>query len=188
MENAEKWVARSDAWTPEDDQRLASIVLNHIRSGSTQLRAFEEAGNELGRTAAACGYRWNGVLRKGLRAEIEAAKRDRKTAQKAVSPGLRRNPQIANPAASDSIQDVILFLQAYDLQYQKLKVQLENLQLENERLQSRIRELESTVAESGQIQLLELTPQQFEQDSKALFAIMERARKLLESDNEPRNE
>jgi prespore-specific regulator len=62
-----------------EDERLTSIVLHHIRTGSTQLRAFEEAGKELGRSAAACGFRWNGVLRKQLRAEIEAAKIERKS-------------------------------------------------------------------------------------------------------------
>jgi len=51
--------ARQDAWTSEEDRLLAEIVLTHIKKGSTQLKAFEETGSKLSRTAAACGFRWN---------------------------------------------------------------------------------------------------------------------------------
>ena len=38
---------RQDAWHEESDLLLADIVLRHIREGSTQLNAFEEAGNKM---------------------------------------------------------------------------------------------------------------------------------------------
>lgn len=41
---------RSDSWSHEDDLLLAETVLRHIREGSTQLEAFEEAGDRFGRT------------------------------------------------------------------------------------------------------------------------------------------
>ena len=47
---------RQDAWTDEDDLLLAETVLRHVREGSTQLNAFEEVGDKLNRTSAACGF------------------------------------------------------------------------------------------------------------------------------------
>lgn len=69
---------RQDAWTTEDDSALAEVVLKHIRDGSTQLAGFNEASRRLGRTAAACGFRWNACVRKQYRKQIELAKEDRK--------------------------------------------------------------------------------------------------------------
>lgn len=40
---------RQDAWTKEDDLLLAETVLRHIRSGSTQIKAFDEVGDALNR-------------------------------------------------------------------------------------------------------------------------------------------
>jgi prespore-specific regulator len=69
---------RQDAWTAEDDQILAEVVLKHIRDGSTQLAGFNEASRRLGRTAAACGFRWNAFVRKQYKPAIEVAKEERK--------------------------------------------------------------------------------------------------------------
>ncbi len=69
---------RQDAWTMEDDAILAEIVLRHIRDGSTQLAGFNESSRRLGRTAAACGFRWNACVRKQQRPVIEVAKEERK--------------------------------------------------------------------------------------------------------------
>jgi len=69
---------RQDAWTTEDDALLAEIVLKHIGDGSTQLAGFNEASRRLGRTAAACGFRWNACVRKQYRPSIEVAKEERK--------------------------------------------------------------------------------------------------------------
>ncbi|MCL6617989.1 MAG: RsfA family transcriptional regulator, partial [Anoxybacillus ayderensis] len=55
---------RQDAWTEEEDMLLAETVLAFVREGGTQLRAFEEVGKKLSRTAAACGFRWNSLVRK----------------------------------------------------------------------------------------------------------------------------
>lgn len=69
---------RQDAWTEENDLLLAETVLRHIREGSTQLNAFEEVGDELNRTSAACGFRWNAVVRNKYLDAIEIAKKQRK--------------------------------------------------------------------------------------------------------------
>lgn len=57
---------RQDAWSTEDDLILAEVTLRHIREGSTQLAAFEEVGEKIGRTSAACGFRWNSCVRKSM--------------------------------------------------------------------------------------------------------------------------
>lgn len=65
---------RKDSWDVEADQFLAQTVLQHIESGSTQLKAFEEASEKLNRSQAACGFRWNGSLRKKFEEAIKKAK------------------------------------------------------------------------------------------------------------------
>ncbi|MCZ1267695.1 MULTISPECIES: hypothetical protein [Paenibacillus] len=68
---------RKDGWDIDADIYLAETVLKHIEAGSTQLKAFEEAGVKLKRTSAACGFRWNGALRKQYEKSIEKAKKVR---------------------------------------------------------------------------------------------------------------
>ncbi|MBD3107052.1 RsfA family transcriptional regulator [Bacillus sp. AGMB 02131] len=69
---------RQDAWTHEDDLLLAETVLRHVREGSTQLNAFEEVGDKLNRTSAACGFRWNAVVRHNYEKALQLAKKQRK--------------------------------------------------------------------------------------------------------------
>ncbi|QPC48456.1 RsfA family transcriptional regulator [Mangrovibacillus cuniculi] len=69
---------RQDAWTEENDLLLAETVLRHVREGSTQLNAFEEVGDALNRTSAACGFRWNAVVRHEYEKALELAKKQRK--------------------------------------------------------------------------------------------------------------
>lgn len=68
---------RKDSWDIEADLLLAQTVLQHIETGSTQLKAFEEASEKLNRSKAACGFRWNSSLRKQYEKDIEEAKRTR---------------------------------------------------------------------------------------------------------------
>lgn len=76
---------RQDAWSHEDDLLLAETVLRHIREGSTQLRAFDEVGDHLNRTSAACGFRWNAEIRKKYDQAIDLAKRQRKEKKRALA-------------------------------------------------------------------------------------------------------
>lgn len=73
---------RQDAWTDENDLLLAETVLRHVREGSTQLNAFEEVGDKLNRTSAACGFRWNAVVRHQYEKALELAKKQRKQRQR----------------------------------------------------------------------------------------------------------
>jgi len=69
---------RQDAWSHEDDLLLAETILRHIRDGSTQVAAFDEVGDELNRTSAACSYRWNAEVRTRYVDAVEIAKKQRK--------------------------------------------------------------------------------------------------------------
>ena len=86
---------RQDAWTQEEDQLLGEIVLQYIEEGKTQLQAFSEAGEQLSRTPAACGFRWNATLRKQYEKDIQQAKKNRRTRafvksnQVTASPGIQ---------------------------------------------------------------------------------------------------
>ncbi|MDY0324509.1 MAG: RsfA family transcriptional regulator [Candidatus Carbobacillus sp.] len=73
---------RQDAWLEEHDLLLAETVLRHIREGSTQLKAFEECAEKLGRTPAACGFRWNSVVRKDYAEAVALAKLTRQKRKK----------------------------------------------------------------------------------------------------------
>lgn len=77
-------ITRQDAWSERDDELLLNTVLRHIREGSTQMNAFEEVGDLLDRTAPACGFRWNAVVRKEHEHLIKDAKRERKQRQRVL--------------------------------------------------------------------------------------------------------
>lgn len=81
---------RQDAWLKENDDLLAEAVLRHVKEGSTQLNAFEEAGDALNRTAAACGFRWNAVVRKIYDKELREAKKERKERMRVLGNATRR--------------------------------------------------------------------------------------------------
>ncbi|WP_416720384.1 prespore-specific transcription regulator RsfA [Bacillus subtilis] len=78
---------RQDAWSEENDLLLAETVLRHVREGSTQLNAFEEVGDKLNRTSAACGFRWNAVVRHQYEKALQLAKKQRKQRMRALGNG-----------------------------------------------------------------------------------------------------
>ncbi|MCA1031868.1 RsfA family transcriptional regulator [Bacillus timonensis] len=75
---------RQDAWSHEDDLLLAETVLRYIREGGTQLSAFEEVGDKLNRTSAACGFRWNAEVRQNYDQAVAIAKKQRKERKRAL--------------------------------------------------------------------------------------------------------
>ncbi|HFJ9441001.1 MULTISPECIES: RsfA family transcriptional regulator [Bacillus] len=102
---------RQDAWTDEDDLLLAETVLRHVREGSTQLNAFEEVGDRLNRTSAACGFRWNAVVRYSYEQALQLAKKHRKDKMRAASGEQAKKRLLYTPPASDSITDYEEFVQ-----------------------------------------------------------------------------
>ncbi|WP_002144667.1 RsfA family transcriptional regulator [Bacillus cereus] len=91
---------RQDAWTDEDDLLLAETVLRHVREGSTQLNAFEEVGDQLNRTSAACGFRWNAVVRYSYEQALQLAKKHRKDKMRAVGGEQAKKRLLYTPPAS----------------------------------------------------------------------------------------
>jgi prespore-specific regulator len=83
---------RRDAWSHEDDLLLAETILRHIRDGSTQVAAFDEVGDELNRTSAACSYRWNAEVRTRYVDAVEIAKKQRKERNRTSNQKQRQKP------------------------------------------------------------------------------------------------
>lgn len=176
---------RQDAWTPEDDLLLAETVLRHIREGSTQLNAFEEVGDALNRTSAACGFRWNAEVRNRYVHAIELAKKQRKEKKRAEAKAKNKLKQasktqtvqaIENKAASElNIEQIIVALQGMKddiFQAQITKSKYEQLETENSELKTKISELEKELAKANdRLKVVE-------EDYRTFIQIMERARKM----------
>ncbi|MCF8568232.1 RsfA family transcriptional regulator [Alicyclobacillus tolerans] len=161
---------RADAWTLDDDETLTNTVLSTIRYGGTQLSAFEVAAQQLKRTSAACGFRWNGVLRHRCKVEIEQAKREKKMR-------ISGSHQPESMTSSLAMQEVIHFLESLERNYQALRGQTVSLTEECERLREKIQQLEQSLAKNTATQ--PASPQQLQEDVKRLAEIAVRARKLL---------
>ncbi|WP_214629137.1 RsfA family transcriptional regulator [Paenibacillus agaridevorans] len=95
---------RQDAWSPDDDLILAEVTLRHIREGSTQLAAFEEVGERIGRTSAACGFRWNSCVRKRYEDAIQIAKQQRQKRNY-----LKKQTVTAASAATSQVSSISVF-------------------------------------------------------------------------------
>ncbi|THE09240.1 RsfA family transcriptional regulator [Bacillus timonensis] len=96
---------RQDAWTEENDLLLAETVLKHVREGSTQLNAFEEVGDRLNRTSAACGFRWNAVVRHSYEKDLQLAKKHRKQRQRALGKNQPVKKQLLYTPPTPSLEE-----------------------------------------------------------------------------------
>ncbi|MBO8155973.1 MAG: RsfA family transcriptional regulator [Bacillaceae bacterium] len=187
---------RQDAWSHEDDLLLAETVLRHIREGSTQLKAFEEVGDKLNRTAAACGFRWNAEVRKRYEKAIDLAKRQRKEKKRAMAEQqkVKRDTQFESPVSSrrvkseepaagsfSSLDQVIEFLREFKKDYETSyhsQHKVEELEKENETLQIEKEKLEKKLSK------LEKEYQMMQEDYQVLMEIMDRARKMVVLDDQ----
>lgn len=190
---------RQDAWSHEDDLLLAETVLRHIREGSTQLNAFEEVGDHLNRTSAACGFRWNAEIRKKYVDAIELAKRQRKEKKRALQrkqidakqahfslPPVPSTPhvvsddgqveeQVNEESSIISFDTVISFLNELKKEHtfsSREKLESKNLKQENEKLRNEVKELHKQL-NSTEKQLASI-----KEDYQTFIQIMDRARKM----------
>lgn len=183
---------RQDAWNSDEDLILAEVVLRHIREGSTQLAAFEEVGEQLARTSAACGFRWNSAIRKKYEAAINLAKKQRKKSQTN-----RKNRLNMEKEAELSLEDGQEETGTEELEAQsKVTLSLSHIieylrqhEKEFSNVDSLQRQVERLKRENGQLleenQLLELEIEKMKRekatmndDYHTLIDIMERARQL----------
>ncbi|MGM8214211.1 RsfA family transcriptional regulator [Bacillaceae bacterium W0354] len=187
---------RQDAWSHEDDLLLAETVLRHIREGSTQLNAFEEVGDKLNRTAAACGFRWNAEVRQNYEKAIDLAKRQRKqrkqleqnnarsrstrpTVQPVASQNQHQYNQYSNEKPSiDSIIEQLQELRSLDQQNRVDSNKLEQLIHENNQLKDEIKLLEN------KLDKMQNEYQSLQEDYQTFINIMERARKMVVFDED----
>ena len=190
---------RQDAWSHEDDLLLAETVLRHIREGSTQLNAFEEVGDKLNRTSAACGFRWNAEVRAKYENAIDLAKRQRKEKKRALARNHQVKPTVRpavaennNTTSSDeepfiieeqteemqpsmNLKVVIDYLKNLNKDYdasKQSKNELNKVEKENLLLREQTEELEKQLSETKK-QLSTI-----QEDYQAFIQIMERARKM----------
>lgn len=199
---------RQDAWSDEDDLILAEVTLRHIREGSTQLSAFEEVGEKIGRTAAACGFRWNSFVRKKYEAAIQIAKaqRQKRTQLKKHAAVSISGSSVAALEAVDhtpgrhesfseeslSIDAVIRFLRQWRHMYQDMTRHIKSLEkelFEKDEELGRLRKENNKL--NKQVNEVETDYRVVNDDYKALIQIMDRARKMAflveeEEDNKSR--
>lgn len=201
-------IQRQDAWSEEDDLLLAETVLRHIREGSTQLNAFEEVGDKLNRTSAACGFRWNAVVRQDYMKAIDLAKKQRKQRHRAL--GEKTKPLYTPPPPTFSFETSEELLVEKDSRKEagpnnspqratthstgitmddvilflsnlnNNDQQSTSLQQKNDRLKIENKELADEIAALKQ--KLEKTEREFQtiqEDYQALVKIMDRARKMV---------
>lgn len=128
-------VVREDAWTSSHDELLKRIVLKHIASGSTQLKAFQEAANTLKRTESACGYRWNAQVRQLHKEEVASAKEERYKLRQRPQPELevvkeesiKQTPEVNEDITSlqkevDELKTYIKYLQGTQIKQLNEKI------------------------------------------------------------------
>lgn len=186
-------VKRQDAWTPDDDMILAEVTLRHIRDGGTQLSAFEEVAEKLGRTPAACGFRWNSSVRKKYEAAIQIAKsqRHKRNQERSRASSFRALEEeygsMEDP--SYSLDHIIRFLRQHKNEVSDLRRQQKQLEKELEDKDLQMMRLERENKEmKKQLNHVQSDYRLVNDDYKTLVQIMERARKMaLFSDEEEAN-
>lgn len=187
---------RQDAWSHEDDLLLAETVLRHVREGSTQLNAFEEVGDELNRTSAACGFRWNAEVRRKYDNAMELAKRQRKERKRAMANNKQktRKAMVSFPENNKAdhsalsientpltMEAVIHFLQNIQEDYyvsNQSKFSLEQVERENKDLREELSELKKELDKTEN----QLTT--IQEDYQVFIQIMDRARKMTVLDDQ----
>lgn len=177
-------LTRQDAWSQDEDLLLAEVVLRNIREGGTQLKAFEEVGKQLSRTAAACGFRWNSYVRKQYKSGIELAKKQRKEAKKQTktqekaeeaAPPVSAAPKKASEQEEKQSISIDAVKQYLDDLYEKAG-DADSKDVQKEKIRGLEKQIYYLSAENDK---LETQLRSMEEDYRALIDIMERAKKRV---------
>ncbi|SOB89628.1 prespore-specific regulator [Ureibacillus xyleni] len=180
---------RQDAWLKENDELLAEAVLRHVKEGSTQLNAFEEAGDALNRTAAACGFRWNAVVRRLYEKELAEAKKERKERMRVLGMNGRRRsqpvyllPGASTPSSNEEVKSIPLSALNLDIVIAYL-LRLQH-QGGNDIEATKWRHIANTATEKvkdleAQLKRLEQENKEIREDYEQFVQIMNRARRLV---------
>lgn len=178
---------RQDAWLKENDELLAESVIRHVKEGSTQLNAFEEASDLLNRTAAACGFRWNAVVRKQFEQELALAKQERKEKVRILQASKKRVSPFfytINDAVQDN-QPISLSQLSLDIVIAYLlNLQQSSSDTENFKWRTMIKHSNEKVKQlEKEITRLEKENKEIKHDYEQFVQIMNRARKLVAFDS-----
>ncbi|NGP43448.1 RsfA family transcriptional regulator [Bacillaceae bacterium SIJ1] len=197
---------RQDAWSHDEDLLLAETVLRHIREGSTQLKAFDEVGDALNRTSAACGFRWNAEIRNKYNQAIQLAKKQRKEYKKAMAqaemPSSVKADQTIPPVQQhtesqpEELNDTVTFADYSELSLtdviQFLSKLNENTALdssvraENEQLKQNLDKVnKEKEALAQRYSALHEDYQSIQEDYQSFVQMMERARRMTRLDQAP---
>lgn len=180
---------RQDAWMEENDTLLAQAVLKHVREGSTQLNAFEEAGDSLNRTAAACGFRWNAVVRKQYEEELAEAKKERKERLRAYRSANKRrtgflqttdSANTSTPVTLSNLSLDIVIAYLIHLQHQSGDLELAKWRKMALAATSKLKEYENEITK------LQNENKEMKEDYEQFVSIMNRARKMVVFNEESR--
>lgn len=189
---------RQDAWSHEDDLLLAETVLRHIREGSTQLKAFDEVGDALNRTSAACGFRWNAEIRQKYEQAVELAKKQRKQKKReeAKQPPLFRRAEVQPSFTMETSEEPIIEKESLSYDLTASNPQPINLseviqflkELQNQssgQTKEQLKELEDQNQKlTEKNKLLNNKLEAITEDYHALLQIMDRARKMVMFDEQ----
>lgn len=157
------------------------------------MAAFEEVGEKIGRTSAACGFRWNSCVRKKYEAAIQLAK-----AQRQKRNYLKKQPLGAQVASltlqegedadlkgemlteeSLSMDMVIRYLRQMRNNVQEMTRQIKHMEKELQEKEEYCARLQRENEElSKQVNVVETDYRTVNDDYKALIQIMDRARRL----------
>ncbi|KIL34635.1 precorrin-3B C17-methyltransferase [Cohnella kolymensis] len=191
---------RQDAWSPDDDLILAEVTLRHIREGGTQLSAFEEVGQRIGRTSAACGFRWNSCVRKRYDEAIGMAKQQRQKRNYLKKQGISTlaggdrliveegegGKTEMMSAESMSLEAIIRYLRQWKNTVQEMSRQIRQLEKEMKEKDERLTEYrEQNERLSKEVNEVQTDYRVVNDDYKALIRIMDRARRLAFLTEEP---
>ncbi|MEG0473291.1 MAG: RsfA family transcriptional regulator [Solibacillus sp.] len=180
---------RQDAWMQDNDELLAEAVLRHVKEGSTQLNAFEEAGDALNRTAAACGFRWNAVVRRIYEEELSQAKKERKEKMRVLNAATKRriNPVYLLPTSEEESKSIPLSALSLDIVIAYL-VRLQHAQTSEHEV-IKWRKLAGVLTEQKQelqqeLAMIQTENKAIKEDYEQFVSIMNRARRLVTLETE----
>lgn len=206
---------RQDAWSHEDDLLLAETVLRHIREGSTQLRAFDEVGDKLNRTSAACGFRWNAEVRQSYEQAVQIAKKQRKERKRQLAKETNgslsslhlpdeeldnesnesllwnwEKPILTNTTTETKVFDDAMDLNQIIRYLQNLKKEFQHSKYSQSNMERLIKEKEQLqnqlLMSEKRIRDLERELNTMKDDYQAFMQIVERARKMVVFDEDTR--
>jgi len=162
---------RKNSWTEQEELLLAECVLKHLRTGSTQTKAFEEVGEKVNRSSSACSLHWNQEIKSQYTKAIEIAKKMRKKLPGTIPSFSSSVPKeeavvsVVPTKSSDPLKTVFSSLQEHLKQYEQMKNELKEAK-------ETIKTLQEELKQSKSKEIMEEEYQQF-------IEILNRARHLI---------